>query len=628
MSHNFKPAFLGFYFWLLFCRGIFALPRCKTIPSDPNWPSSTEWETLNNTLGGALLKPVPVASSCWAGNPFRSPVPCGIVEANWTSGFFHSKLPESVDYPIYANNSCLPPGSAGFDLAQGCHLGGLPEYIVNATTENQVAHAVKWAAERNIRIIVKGTGHDLNGRCVSFSLLSLCSHLISARSSGAFSVSIWTRYLNKLERNPSWAVPNTHKTEDVFIVGSGQQWGNVLQEATRIGRVVTTGQDPSVGLGGYIQGGGHGPLSSTYGLAAHQVLQVTVVTTTGQILVANDNTNQDIFWALRGGGGGQYGVVTEYVIKHYPAPASVALGTLAIVPQSSIDENSNSSWEAAAALLAALPELMDAGVAGAGTLATGETAIQFSPSLQTSTKGIVVTQVFWAFNMTSAGLTALVAPLVAHLRAQSSNQTLSISWSAETFANYTAFYHTIAGSNAAGSPSLVSSRLLGRAELIDTPREEIVSHLRTALRAQNETAGTFATVGLQGGPGLQKVPMARWGAVNSVWRTAYIHLITYGATLNSSPDRSPKQALANAAAYMAEVREPMWRQWAPNTGAYMNEANPFDIEFKHDFYGTSYSRLMDIKGQYDPSSSLFVLSGVGSDEWDYDLDSGKLCRMG
>lgn len=56
-------------------------------------------------------------------------------------------------------------------------------------------------------------------------------------------------------------------------MGSGQTWGDILDKALSLGRVVTTGQDPSVGLGGYIQGGGHGPLSSTYGLAAHQVLQ-------------------------------------------------------------------------------------------------------------------------------------------------------------------------------------------------------------------------------------------------------------------------------------------------------------------------------------------------------------------
>lgn len=85
-----------------------------------------------------------------------------------------------------------------------------------------------------------------------------------------------------------------------------------------------TGQDPSVGPGGWGQGGGHGLLSFTYDLGAHHILQATVVTTHGETL------NTDIFWALRGGGGGQYGVVTSYVFKTHPAP-QVTMGTLQII---------------------------------------------------------------------------------------------------------------------------------------------------------------------------------------------------------------------------------------------------------------------------------------------------------
>lgn len=72
--------------------------------------------------------------------------------------------PESVGATLFANNSCLPPTADGFLLSQGCRLGGLPSYIVNATTDEQIATAMKWAASRNIRIVVKGTGHDLSGR--------------------------------------------------------------------------------------------------------------------------------------------------------------------------------------------------------------------------------------------------------------------------------------------------------------------------------------------------------------------------------------------------------------------------------------------------------------------------------
>lgn len=299
------------------------------------------------------------------------------------------------------------------------------------------------------------------------------------RSSGAYSLSIWTRNFRKLERNASWPVPNTRKTEDVFIVGSGQQWGSVLEAALSSGRVVTTGQDPSVGLGGYIQGGGHGPLSSTYGLAAHQVLQVTVVTTEGQILVANDEENQDIFWALRGGGAGQYGVVTEYVIKHYPAPNRVTLGNLQIVPKGNKGENA--SWNAAASLFNAIPDLMDAGLAGAGTMSSGETAMMFSQSLKKPTSGVVVNQVFFGYNMTPAAMTSLMDPVISHIRSQSDNGTLSITWTTKLYQNYTAFFNTISGSNEAGGQSLVSTRLLDRAELVDTPHDKLVSYLRNSI---------------------------------------------------------------------------------------------------------------------------------------------------
>ena len=157
---------LLFFFAYLayFALSTFALPKCKTAPSDNSWPLDENWVELNNSIDGTLIKTIPIASSCWPGNPFNSPESCAVVQRNWTLATFHSELPESIDYPIYANNSCLPPGVAGYDEKRGCSLGGLPEYVVNATTEQQVATAVKWASQRNIRIAVKGTGHDLSGR--------------------------------------------------------------------------------------------------------------------------------------------------------------------------------------------------------------------------------------------------------------------------------------------------------------------------------------------------------------------------------------------------------------------------------------------------------------------------------
>jgi FAD/FMN-containing dehydrogenase len=58
----------------------------------------------------------------------------------------------------------VPPNDYAYNEKLGCKLGGLPVYVINATNAEQISIAAKWASLRNLRIIVKGTGHDLNGR--------------------------------------------------------------------------------------------------------------------------------------------------------------------------------------------------------------------------------------------------------------------------------------------------------------------------------------------------------------------------------------------------------------------------------------------------------------------------------
>lgn len=371
-------------------------------------------------------------------------------------------------------------------------------------------------------------------------------------------------------------------------------------------------------------------MGRTYGLAASQVLQMTVATATGKVLVANAVQNQDLFWALRGGGPGQYGVVTEYVIKHYPAPSNVVFGSLAIKPRFDTNESHEASWKTAAAYLSHLPDLMDAQLAGAATVSNGNAASMFFPDLATHQPfdGIAVNQVFWAFNTTPAAVQALVQPVIAQLNPEnSSNSSVEITFSTSSFENYTAFYSAISGDNAAGGESVTSSRLLGRRKLVNTPQADAVRYLKIAMTSQNETEGTYAAIGLQGGPGVRETLEERWGAILPAWRSAYLHFISTGATVDSIAAGSPKKALDSAAKWYEENREPMWREWAPDSGAYINEANPFNKNFAKDYYGDNYKKLRRIKTRYDPKESLFVLAGVGSDRWDYNLDTGRLCRV-
>lgn len=357
---------------------------------------------------------------------------------------------------------------------------------------------------------------------------------------------------------------------------------------------------------------------------------MTVVTTSGDILTANEFQNQDLFWALRGGGPGQYGVVTEYVIKHFPAPENVVTASIMMVPQGNSNISNQLSWEAAAGFLSEIPDLMDAGLAGATTVATGVSATKFFPTsnIQVPFTGAALNQIFWTFNTSTEAVEALIKPVVEKIQAQYSkdNSTLSISFSAGSPSDYHTFFSSISGDNAAGSGSLTTSRLLGRHELNDTPREKVVSYLKTVLAAKNETAGSFTTIGLSGGPGVMKAPEERWGAVLPAWRSAYLHVIATGANIDMDT-MSPKAALQAASEWFEEVKEPMWREWSPDSGAYMNEGNPYTSDFQKTFYGENYEKLLAIKKKYDPTETLYILSGVGSENWDYDLDTGKLCRV-
>ncbi|KAH8587381.1 hypothetical protein B0O99DRAFT_733688 [Bisporella sp. PMI_857] len=570
---------------------------CKTTPLDPTWPSIEDWAALNASINGVLIKTAPVASSCYPGNPFNSQLSCNTVATNWTSSSFHATIPESIDYPIFANNSCLPEDAAGYYEGRGCEIGGMPQYIINATTEEQIATSMSWAAARNIRITVKGTGHEMNGR-----------------SSGAYSLLVWTRNFQTIQFDSTWSLLNSTTTENVVITGSGTNWNSVYMAASKVGRITVGGGAKSVGLGGFIQGGGHGPLSSHYGLAADQILQATVVTTEGKILVVNSQQHQDLLFAIRGGGAGQYGVVTKYVLKTYPVPATMVAGTLSMSTNGTDNSAIDATWRAFAVLAASLPDMMDAGLAGSLTVTT------------TSGK-VKVVQSLFGYNITSDGMKALVKPIITRMKAVGNSTSVSVELAdVEPFETWPTFFERIKQvDDVAGGGSAMSSRLVGRTHL-NISSTQLIGNFKKALvtEASNSTGG-YMIIGMQGGLGPANVPHEMRGALHSSWRTAYLHIISLGASINATADS--QKALASAAKWLDEVKEPVWRSWAPEMGSYMNEGNPFNTEFKHDYYGDNYDRLVSIKLKYDPTESLFVLTGVNSDKWDYNLNSGKLCRV-
>ena len=110
-------------------------------------------------------------------------------------------------------------------------------------------------------------------------------------------------------------------------VGAGTLWFHAYDAVTtRGGRYVQGGGCATVGVPGLVQGGGFGSFSKRYGMAAASLLEAEVVTADGVVRVANACTHPDLFWALKGGGGPSFGVVTRLTLRTHALPADVRRG--------------------------------------------------------------------------------------------------------------------------------------------------------------------------------------------------------------------------------------------------------------------------------------------------------------
>jgi hypothetical protein len=133
-------------------------PSCKATPNTNTWPNALEWNSLNQTLSGRLLQPPPPGAVCHPGQPTYNALACPAVQAGWLTSSFHADNPVSSIVNNWNNDTCLPVET------DPCSGKGYPVFVVNATCAEDVKKGVDFAREHNVRLIVKGTGHDYLGR--------------------------------------------------------------------------------------------------------------------------------------------------------------------------------------------------------------------------------------------------------------------------------------------------------------------------------------------------------------------------------------------------------------------------------------------------------------------------------
>lgn len=180
----------------------------------------------------------------------------------------------------------LRPGDSGYSVAAATRVGdGTPELVARPTTTAQVAGAVRLARETGLRLTVRAGGHSMAGLTTPADGLLLD-----------------LRRLDRIEVDPT--------TRRVRI-GGGACWGEVARALQPHGLGLTAGDTAAVGVGGLTLGGGIGWMVRRYGLAVDHLVGAEIVTADGRVLQVSDEEHPELFWALRGGGGG-LGVVTRF----------------------------------------------------------------------------------------------------------------------------------------------------------------------------------------------------------------------------------------------------------------------------------------------------------------------------
>ncbi|KAL2069926.1 hypothetical protein VTL71DRAFT_14605 [Oculimacula yallundae] len=571
----------------------FLSPSGSFVP-DSCWPSPESWSALNVSVSGKLIKTTPPAAVCYPG-PEKNLAACAAVLTDLTNSTYIANNPIALDYPI--KETCPVVNYTAGALPGDCIIGSLPVYAVNASSPEDVSQAVNFARAHNIRFVVRNTGHDILGR-----------------STGYGSLEVWIRHLRQGIQFQKRYIASDRSTESgwtgsAFFIGGGYVWGDVYAEANKRNVVVVGGGNPSVGcIGGWAQGGGHSPASRNYGLGADQILEAQVVLASGEIVTANACQNTDVFFAIRGGGGGTYGVVVSTVVKAYPSTPVVAqVFQIAPVNDTYIPE----FMEALAIIYDSYPALNDGGFSGYGSWAVRS----YAPVVSTYFSGYQ--HVFAVFNQTLSSAQATFAPVAARL-APYNRTSLSISTTYSSFPSYQSYYTTLSGvQSPVGTSGAVGSRLLDRAALTYSPA------LKTMLNVTAGLPGQFAQSNVcmvSGGQVFADAHDPNSG-VNPAWRTSYVHnLVARGL-----PPRSNAAELQAVHDDITYTKVGAMRDLAPETGSYMNEADRLDPLFLENFYGGSLERLREVKRKYDPTDLFYCPTCVGSENWHED-SSGRLCR--
>jgi FAD/FMN-containing dehydrogenase len=486
--------------------------------------------------------------------------------------------------PIYQGETCMPQSGD----TSTCELGGFPSYSVKATTVSQIQLAVNFARNLNLRLVVHNTGHDFLGK-----------------STGAGALSIWTHNLKSISFIKSYSSPSYKGP--AFKLGAGIQVLDLYEAAKKYGVTAVGGECKGVGVtGGYIAGGGHSPISSKYGMGADQVLSIDVVTPDGRFVTADEKNNKDLFWAIRGGGGGTFGVVTSMTVKVHQKMNFSGV-TFTILSGADTNVPDDIFWAAIEAYWRKFP-----GYAAQGTYGYS-TVFPRGPA-----GGYMWSMLPWLVpEMSLVDFKAMVKPLFDEWTA------LGLQFEPEFF-EHDNFYDTWTSHFPVETVANINMRTASRLFPIKNWADEAtLNKTISTIREVIEEGSAFIQYNINGAAPAGTPD----NAVNPAWRDATLYGIFGGGW---AADASLED-MAFANNRITNDWGARFRAITPGSGGYLNEGDVME-PFGQAFFGSNYDRLKRIKKATDPWNVFWAPTAVGSEDWyitgqeDWlTLQTGRLC---
>ena len=556
-----------------------ALPSKYCQPANTScWPSLADWLNFNATVNGNLLSIQPPGYPCFVS--VSSPG-CMDVYMNFINPLWRASKPGAMQSPQWEGDS---EGNDCNNPSNPCFQGNVPLYGVQIYSINDIITTINFARQRNIRIIVKTTGHDWLGRSTAPDALLIWMHTYKGISINS-------------------AIPSV-------TINSGEMWENVYNTLSPTYTIVG-GSAGSVGAsGGYVLGGGHGFASPAYGLAVDNVLSFTVVLANGTATTISEFLFPDLFWGLRGGGSG-LAIITSTTYKIYPSPPTVTgLYTVYYLM------NGLSSLEKFLTLYLPIVSALDRTQGnGAGVVAGGTVSIMPNTSVLTSNLVFngTITQAQSYMSQVENLVMSISSEIYVYTNEYKSYTTMNDWWYAND-RNFTSGMKTYIGSR------FLPYSLCNDAVALPTVITKLTNAIwKTPMALIRVLGGNVRTNDIAAGTSMNNYNAhLTKTAISPYFRDAFWHILIGTQYPLNSTNAVQNYTRDMVGGWMRELEDAI-----PNSGGYWGEAEYTDPNYEYNIWGSNstiiirdnctnatnttislYGKLQQLKEIYDPTDYL------------------------